>query len=61
MPRILINENDKTGAGLAGKYSNYAVLITGFMGDINTAKGNVIQPKHTSGGNTRYEPGCGFG
>ena len=30
MPKILINEVDKTSAGTPGRYGNYAVLITGY-------------------------------
>lgn len=32
MPKILINEVDRTSPGTPGSYSNYTVLITGFMG-----------------------------
>lgn len=44
MPKILINEIDKTSAGNPGSYSNYAVLIAGFTGIANNAKGNTIKP-----------------
>ena len=43
MPRILINEVDMTSAGTPGNYSNYAVLITGYMGTPDTTKGKVIE------------------
>ena len=33
MPKILINEKDNTSSGTPGNYSNYSVLITGFMGN----------------------------
>jgi hypothetical protein len=33
MPKILINEIDKTNPGTPGGYSNYSVLIPGFMGN----------------------------
>ena len=33
MPKILINENDYSNPGAANSYSNYAVLVAGFMGD----------------------------
>ena len=33
MPKILINEKDKTSPGTPGSYSNYAVLIAGFRGE----------------------------
>jgi hypothetical protein len=32
MPKILINEVDKTSAGTPGRYGNYAVLLAGFKG-----------------------------
>lgn len=32
MPKILINEKDRTSPGTAGSYTNYTVLVTGFMG-----------------------------
>lgn len=32
MPKILINEKDKTSPGTPSSYANYSVLITGFMG-----------------------------
>jgi hypothetical protein len=32
MPKILINEKDKTSPGTPGSYANYSVLITGYMG-----------------------------
>ena len=32
MPKILINEEDKTSPGAPGSYANYAVLVTGFTG-----------------------------
>ena len=31
MPKILINEVDKTSAGTPGRYGNYSVLITGYQ------------------------------
>jgi hypothetical protein len=31
MPKILINEVDKTSAGTPGRYGNYAVLLTGYQ------------------------------
>lgn len=33
MPKILINEKDRTSPGTPNNYSNYAVLIPGFAGD----------------------------
>lgn len=33
MPKILISEKDFTSPGIAGDYSNYAVLIAGFKGE----------------------------
>ena len=33
MPKILINEVDKTSAGTPGRYGNYAVLLAGEKGD----------------------------
>ena len=33
MPRILINEVDRSSAGAANNYANYAVLVAGFMGE----------------------------
>lgn len=33
MPRILIHENDKTSPGVSSSYSNYAVLVAGFVGE----------------------------
>lgn len=32
MPKILINEVDKTSAGTPGRYGNYAVLLAGYKG-----------------------------
>ena len=32
MPKILINEKDKTSPGTPASYANYSVLITGFSG-----------------------------
>ena len=32
MPKILINEKDRTSPGTPGSYANYSVLIAGYMG-----------------------------
>ena len=44
MPKILINEIDKTSAGDPGSYSNYTVLVAGFTGVADAAKGNIVEP-----------------
>lgn len=44
MPKILINEVDSTFAGTPGRYGNYSVLITGYMGTPNPEKGDVQEP-----------------
>jgi hypothetical protein len=45
MPKILINEKDETFAGTPGRYGNYAVLITGYIGTPDTSKGGkVVSP-----------------
>jgi hypothetical protein len=36
MPKILINEVDKTSAGTPGRYGNYSVLLAGYKGTPNT-------------------------
>ncbi len=38
MPKILINEKDYTNPGALDSYSNYAVLVAGFMGSGNGTK-----------------------
>lgn len=43
MPRILIKETDRTSAGTAGQYSNYAVLVAGFMGN-GSLKNESVAP-----------------
>ena len=36
MPKILINEKDKTSSGTPGSYANFSVLVTGFStGKVN--------------------------
>lgn len=45
MPKILINEKDKTSPGTPASYANYSVLITGFSGktpDVNLADSNGV-------------------
>lgn len=45
MPKILINEKDKTSPGTPASYANYSVLITGFSGktpDANLADSNGV-------------------
>ena len=42
MPKILINEIDKTTPGTNGGYSNYSVLIAGFRGETDLRAGSVI-------------------
>lgn len=44
MPRILINEENNTSAGTPGRYGNYSVLITGYMGTPDPTKGKVVEP-----------------
>ncbi len=51
MPKILINEIDKTTPGAPSGYSNYSVLIAGFRGTTNNKAGNII----TSDSNGVYE------
>jgi hypothetical protein len=41
MPKILINEIDKTNPGTPGSYANYSVLIAGFMG---AGDGKTVAP-----------------
>ena len=43
MPKILINEIDQTTPGTSGSYSNYSVLIAGFVGN-GTGNGKIIEP-----------------
>ena len=40
MPKILINETDKTTPGTPGSYDNFAVLITGFAGTASNSTSN---------------------
>lgn len=42
MPKILINEKDRTSPGTPDSYANFAVLITGFMGT-KTESGKTIE------------------
>ena len=45
MPKILINEKDKTSPGTPTNYANYSVLIAGFSGktpDVNLADSNGV-------------------
>ena len=45
MPKILINEKDRTSPGTPDGYNNFAVLIAGFKGMASTEPGaNIIQP-----------------
>lgn len=44
MPKILINEVNNTSAGTPGRYGNYSVLLTGYMGTPDPTKGNVVEP-----------------
>ena len=46
MPKILINETDYTSAGTPGDYSNFAVLITGYMG-------RTAVPEYAENGTTK--------
>ena len=43
MPKIHIRETDKTSSSTSGRYSNYAVLITGFRGTSSTTS-KLISP-----------------
>lgn len=43
MPKILINERDFTSPGTSAAYSNYAILITGFMGTPEKGK-HYVEP-----------------
>jgi hypothetical protein len=50
MPKILINEIDKTTPGIPGNYSNYSVLIAGFQEEfseeeLNSAAGEIERYK----------------
>lgn len=42
MPKILINEKDKTSPGTPGSYANYSVLIAGYKGTPATGSDAVI-------------------
>ena len=42
MPKILINEVDNTSAGTPGRYGNYSVLLTGYMG--TPEAGTKVEP-----------------
>lgn len=45
MPKILINEKNRTSAGTPGRYGNFSVLIAGYMGTPDPAKVNdAISP-----------------
>ncbi len=46
MPKILINEKDRTSPGTPDRYANYAVLIAGLRGTPNTAadKDLIVSP-----------------
>ena len=41
MPKILINEKDYSNPGIVNSYSNYTVLVAGFMGD---GDGKTVMP-----------------
>jgi hypothetical protein len=53
MPKILINEKDRTSPGAPAGYTNFAVLITGFMGQSNSSAdpAKLVKPD----GNGVYE------
>lgn len=53
MPKILINEIDKTVPGTPGSYDNYAVLITGFAGKVDDTSDQSALVKADS--NNAYE------
>ena len=48
MPKILINEQDFTTPGTPGNYANFAVLITGFAGEVSDP---IVKPDN----NNAYE------
>jgi hypothetical protein len=43
MPRININEKDRTAPGISSEYANFAVLITGFEGFENIQSGRLAE------------------
>ena len=47
MPKILINEVDKTSAGTPGRYGNYAVLLAGYMGTPGVEEDKRQNPDET--------------
>ena len=49
MPRILINEKDKTSPGTPGSYANYSVLIAGYMGTPSTKADAIIVEADSNG------------